>query len=406
MPEFLQPLLIYVLPFLVLITVVISIHELGHFYAARACGIAVDRFSIGFGKALFSRKGRNGVEWRIGAIPLGGYVRFAGDSNDASLPDNAELEDLRKQIVERYGPEAVKRYYHFKPIWQRALVAAAGPAANFVLAMVILWGLLIGFGEPINVSRVSLVSPGSAAEAAGFRPGDVVQTVDGRAVRNTDELTRYVMLRSNQSIAVGIRRGEQEMVLNATPRREVIEDPITKTESKLGRLGLTFKSGPGDVVYQQYGPVQAVGRSVGLIGEQISGTLTYLGRIVTGRESGREISGVIGMGQASGAVAKAAADTEGGLGLKALNVALSMLSLTASISVAIGFVNLLPIPILDGGHLAFYAYEAIARRPVSASFQAAGMRVGLALVLGLMLFATWNDLQRLRAFQFLGGLFS
>jgi regulator of sigma E protease len=406
MPNLLQLLLIYVLPFLFLITVVITVHELGHFWAARACGISIDRFSIGFGRALFSRQDKSGVEWRIGSIPLGGYVRFAGDSNDASLPDNAELEDLRKQIVERYGPEAVKRYYHFKPIWQRAIVAAAGPAANFLLAMVILWGLLIGYGEPLNVSRVDVVAPGSPAAAAGLLPGDIVEAYDGRPLRYTKDLTGYVMLRSNQEIALRIKRNGETMILKATPRREVIEDEITKTESRMGRLGLVFSHRPGDIYYQRYGPVEAVGRSVVMIGEQIAAASTYIGRIFTGKESGRELSGVIGMGQASGALAKAAADAEGGFWIKAGSVALNLIAFTASISVAIGFVNLMPIPILDGGHLAFYAYEAIARRPVSASFQAAGMRVGLALVLGLMLFATWNDLQRLRAFQFLGGLFS
>jgi len=174
----------------------------------------------------------------------------------------------------------------------------------------------------------------------------------------------------------------------------------------LGRLGLEFVPTRDDFVLREYNPFQAVGRSVVLIGEQIGGTVTYLARIVTGKESGREISGVIGMGQASGSVAKAAAGGEGPLGARVANVLFNMIALTASISVAIGFVNLLPIPVLDGGHLLFYAYEAVVRRPVSAGIQAAGMRVGLALVLGLMLFATWNDLQRLRAFEFLGGLFS
>jgi len=406
MPEILTFLLTYIVPITVLITVVITVHELGHFWAARACGVAIDRFSIGFGRALFSRKDKQGVEWRVGWLPIGGYVRFSGDTNDASLPDDAELEDLKKYILEREGPVGLKRYYHFKPVWQRAIIAAAGPFANFVLAVVIFSLVLMTLGEPTSRARVMRVTPGSAAEAAGFQPNDLITAVDGRAIKGVEQLTRYIMLRSNQQIAVSLERGGQPMVINATPRRTEIRDDLTQTTSRLGRLGLEFGGDRQDFFLKQYDPLSAIGRSVGVIGEQIGGTVTYLGRILTGRESGQEISGVIGMGQASGAVAKAAAASEGGVGLRAANVMINLVWLTATISVGIGFVNLLPIPVLDGGHLVFYAYEAVVRRPVSAAFQAAGMRVGLALVLGLMLFATWNDLRRLEAFQFLGGLFS
>jgi regulator of sigma E protease len=401
----LQYLLISILPFLVILTTIVTVHELGHFWMARFFGVEVDRFSLGFGKAIASRTDKRGVEWRIGWLPIGGYVRFSGDSNDASLPDGEELETLRRQIVERDGPGAERRYYHFKPVWQRALIAVAGPAANFILAIAIFTVVLTAFGELRPLPRVGAVEAGSPAAAAGFQPGDTIKTANGKRLDSFDDLTALVRLHTGDPISFQVERNGKELTLVATPVRSLIVDKATGSSARLGRLGIA--SNPKDYVRVRYNPISALSESVVKVGDVIGGTMKYLGRVFTGRESGREVGGVIGMAQTTGSLIKAeAAHAHGGIGAAALSIVVQLAWFCALISIGIGFVNLLPIPMLDGGHLMFYAYEAVARRPLAAKIQAASYPVGLALVVGLMLFATWNDLQRQHVFQLLGGLFS
>jgi regulator of sigma E protease len=399
-------ILTYVLPIAVVLGVIITIHELGHYSAARLFGVAIDRFSVGFGRAILSRQDKRGVEWRIGWIPLGGYVRFSGDSNDASLPDGDELEALRQQIIERDGPEAVARYYHFKPVWQRAIIAVAGPLANFLLAIVLVWILVMVRGDDRDhLARVTAVAQGSPAAAAGFQPGDLIVKAGRRTVRTGSDLVEYTMMRAGERIDFRVKRQDAELVLTATPTRTLDTDKQFGVSSQVGRIGITLSNDRRDLVVTHYTPVTALGRAVNDVVGRVGMTLTYLRRIVTGFENGDQLSGVIGMGYVSGKVVSSTPATLS-MGHRIEMIGLNLLSIMAFVSVGIGFVNLLPIPMLDGGHLAFYAYEAVARRPLSANIQAASYRVGLALVLGLMLFATWNDLQRLRAFRFLGGLFS
>jgi regulator of sigma E protease len=402
----LQFLLTYVVPFTIILGVIITVHELGHFWAARMFGVAVDRFSIGFGKPLWSRTDKTGVEWRIAWIPLGGYVRFAGDSNDASLPDGEELEGLRQQIIAKEGPGAERRYYHFKPVWQRAIIAVAGPAANFALAIVLFWVFLLTIGQHRDqLPKVAMVEPGSPAAVAGFMPGDMVLTAGGHRIRMASELVDYVSMRAGEVITFRVDRGGEVVELKAVPKSKVTHIDVINVESKVGRIGLGLTQDPKDTVLIEYNPANALGEAARLTVDRVGVTLTYLRRIFTGHENGDQLSGVIGMGYVSGKVVSSAPATLT-LGQQITGVLLNLVSLAATVSVGIGFVNLLPIPMLDGGHLLFYGYEAVARRPLAANIQAASYRVGLALVLGLMLFATWNDLQRLRAFQFLGGLFS
>lgn len=398
---FLQTALLYVVPFLVMITVIVTVHELGHFLVAKACGIAIDRFSIGFGKKLFSRTDKSGVEWRISAIPLGGYVRFAGDTNDASVPDATELDDLRSQIENKYGEEAVAKFYHFKPVWQRALVAAAGPAANFLFAIAIFMAVVILAGDqPRHLARVETVEAGSPAATAGFHPGDVITKVDGKTVHYFEDIRSYVMMRAGEPIRFDINRAGQTSQIVATPRLVAIQNEVVGGTSPAGRLGI---GPPQAVVRVHYNPLT---QAVAMTWDRITSTFHYLARIVTGKESGDQISGVIGIARVTGAVTAQAAEGHPPLLAIAAIAGFNLLQIAGMISVGLGFANLLPIPVLDGGHLAFYAYEAVARKPVGANIQAASYRVGLALVLGLMLFAAWNDLQSLHAFRFLGGLFT
>jgi regulator of sigma E protease len=394
-------------PFLLVLTLVVTVHELGHFLVARALGVAVDRFAIGFGRPLFSRTDRYGVEWRIGWMPLGGYVRFAGDSEaSSSVPDGESLAQLKAEIVAREGVGAEHRYFHFKPVWVRALVVAAGPVANFILSIV-LFALLLGvIGETVVTPRVGGVTPNSPAARAGFQKGDLITAIEGRPISDFLELKQYVALRAGEPIRFAIDRGGRAVELVATPQRGGYPDKLTGESAKLGFLGLAGSNSPADFHRRRYNPVEAVGAGVKRTWSILDTTVFYLGRIIRGRESGDQLGGPLRIAATSAAAAQAGAEGAVDLGGKLIGGGVGLLSLAAVLSVGIGFMNLLPVPVLDGGHLMFYAYEALARRPVAANVQAAGYRVGLALLLGLMLFATWNDLQQLRVFKFLGSLFS
>ncbi len=403
MLAFLQQLFLFVIPsFLVVITLVVTVHELGHFWTARAFGVAVDRFSIGFGRALFSRRDRHGIEWRIGWMPLGGYVRFAGDENAASLPDQEDLDALRAHIIAREGAGAEKKYLHFKPLYQRALIVAAGPVSNFILAIFLFTLLFSVIGEGVMPAKVGEVLAGSPAASAGFKVGDEIVAADGGKLTGWDDFRRYVTLRNGVPIDFTVKRGGQTITLSATPADKLSKDPFGATQ-KTGQLGLAPSDDP--VRWVRYNPVEALGKGVDHTWDVLHTTIFYLGRMVTGHVGAEQLHGPLGIAQVTGAVTKDAA-VHGGkdLGDRVIAVAFTLINLAAIISVSIGFMNLLPMPVLDGGHLLFYAYEWIARRPVAAKVQAAGYRVGLALLVCLMLFATWNDLHPQRVFEFLGAL--
>jgi regulator of sigma E protease len=321
------------------------------------------------------------------------------------MPDQDSLEELRREIVAREGPGALTRYFHFKPLWERAIIVAAGPAANFLLAIAIFAGLLMALGQPIEPARIDAVRPGSPAELAGFHAGDVVIRADGKTIDGFSDLQMAVLLRSGTPIDFVVRRAGQQVPITATPQRAEVVDQLGHVQH-LGTLGLEYKRRPGDVKIRRYGPVEAVGAGIGRCWDRVTTTVQYIGRLVTGRETAEQLSGPLGMAQLSGDIAKKTAEASPNLPVLLANWSLTLLELVANISVGIGFLNLLPVPVLDGGHLLFYAFEAVARRPLTAKVQAAGYRLGLALVLGLMLFATWNDLQRLNVFKFFGALFS
>jgi regulator of sigma E protease len=401
----LQNLLIYIVPFLLVLGIVVTVHEMGHFLAAKAVRTKIDQFSIGFGHAIAKWTDKSGVEWRIGWMPIGGFVRFAGDENAASVPDQNDLQAMRRDLVAREGEAALNRYFHFKPLWQRAFITAAGPVSNFILAIVVFAVLLFALGEPQSPARVDSVKAGSPAEQGGFHPGDIVIRADGRAIDSFSTLQSIVFLKSGTPIRFLVDRGGREVVLTATPQRGELTDRLGHKQH-LGILGVGYQQRPGDLKIKRYGPIEAVVGGVEHTFDVVRTTVQYLGRLVVGRETAEQLSGPLGMAQLSGDIAKQTAAASSNPGALAKNAVITLFELVANISVGIGFLNLLPIPVLDGGHLLFYAYEAVARRPLAAKVQAAGYRVGLALVLGLMLFATWNDLQRLRVFNFFGGLFS
>jgi regulator of sigma E protease len=397
--------LTYIVPFLLVLTLIVTIHELGHFWVARAFGVKVDRFAIGFGRAIFSRTDRHGIEWRVGWIPLGGYVKFSGDMDASSVPDSRGLDALKSEINAREGTGAERDYFHFKPVWQRMLIVAAGPFANFVLAITIFAVLYSLVGVELRPARVAQVTQGSPAAEAGFLPGDLITGLNGRPIEDAGEVTRKVSLSSGDAVRFTVEREGREIELIATPERQMLDDPIAGRVSA-GRIGLALASSRAEARQVRYNPIEAVGQGFRETGDILGTTLTYLGRIFTGRESGDQLSGPLGIAKASGALTNAAVAANPDPVATTINLLLTLTSFAAILSIGIGCLNLLPIPVLDGGHLVFYAYEAVAKKPVAAAVQEAGYRVGLALLAGLMLFATWNDLQKLNLFQFLGGLAS
>lgn len=404
MTGFLGQALLYIVPFLLVLTFIVTIHELGHFLVARAFGVKIDRFSIGFGKTIVSRVDRRGTEWRMAWLPLGGYVKFSGDLDPSSVPDEAGLAELRQRVIAENGPGAERDYFHFKPLWQRALIVAAGPAANFLLALVLFTALFTVVGERIEAPRVVQVTAGSPAAAAGFQPRDLVTAVNGRPVVEGADVTRLVLMSAGDPMRFTVERAGGPVILTATPERVLVDDEIAG-RVRIARIGLAMGAmTPTDYRFRRLNPLEAAGEGVETIRKTIGTTATYIGRIFMGKESGDLLNGPIGIAKAAGGVTQLAVAANPDPGWMAANLALTFLSFAALVSIGIGIVNLLPIPVLDGGHLLFYGYEAVARRPVPARVQEVGYRVGLALLAGLMLFATWNDLQKLSLFKFLGGL--
>jgi len=405
MLNFVGQILIYVVPFLLVLTLVVTIHELGHYWVARAFKVKIDRFAIGFGRAVFSRLDRRGVEWRVGWLPLGGYVKFAGDLDASSVPDEAGLAELRGRIEAEQGSAALNDYYHFKPVWQRMLIVAGGPFANFVLAIVVFTAMFSLLGDQIAPPRVAEVPAGTPGAAAGFRANDLIVEVNGRPARSAQDVIRVVSLSSNTPVAFVVERDGQPVELTVVPVRTVTEDAVSGRVA-IGKIGLPLITRRDEVRFIRYNPIEAVGAAARQTASVLETTLTYLGRIFSGRESGALLNGPLGIAKAAGGITAQATEGEAPASLKAANLALMLLQFAAILSIGIGFINLMPIPVLDGGHLVFYAYEAVARKPVAARVQEAGYRVGLALLACLMLFATWNDLQKLNLFKFLGGLVS
>lgn len=367
-------LLGYVIPFLFVLTLVVFFHELGHFWVARRAGVRVVTFSLGFGPEIAGFNDKHGTRWRIAAIPLGGYVRFFGDEDAASTPDSARLSQMT--AAER------NESFFYKPVAWRAAIVAAGPIANFLLAIAIFAIVFMVFGKQVTAPRVDQINPGSAAEMAGFKPGDLVLEIEGAKVDSFSDMQRIVGSHAGQPLAFTVARGDREVTLTATPELKEVKDPFGNSH-RTGLLGISRSLAAGDVTTQRFGPVEAIGMGVQETWFVVARTFDYLGGLVAGRESADQLGGPIRIAQVSGQVAT--------FGIGAL------LSLAAVLSVSIGLLNLFPIPLLDGGHLLFYAFEAIRGRPLSARTQDIGFRIGLALVLMLMIFATWNDVLHIAA---------
>jgi regulator of sigma E protease len=362
----------YILPFLVVISLIVFIHEMGHYLVGRWSGIKILAFSFGFGPELAGFTDKHGTRWKISAIPLGGYVRFYGDADAASAPDFEGLENM--------APEDRKRSFMGADLWKRAATVAAGPIANFILAIVILTGIFLSFGKYVSDPVVTKVNAGSAAEIAGVLPGDYLLALDGNAVETFDDVRRYVSVRPGIPVTLTIRREGKPIELKVVPKLTEIKDQFGN-KMELGIIGILTGRTEGNMRIVTFSPGGAVVEATKETWNIVTGTFDYIGNLITGRMKADQLGGPIRVAQASGQVAT--------LGFVAL------LHLAAVLSVSIGLLNLMPVPVLDGGHLLFYAIEALRGKPLGEMAQGVAFRIGMALVLSLMVFATWNDITSL-----------
>ncbi len=364
--------LAYVIPFLFVLSLVVFFHELGHFLIARWCGVRILVFSIGFGPELVGFNDRYGTRWKISAIPLGGFVKFFGDENAASVPDHEHLAGMDE--AER------KHSFVFQPVAKRAAIVVAGPLANFLLAVVIFAGVFMLYGKQTMSARVDAVQSGSAAAEAGFKAGDLVIAINGHEVDSFSDMQRIVGGSAGEPLAISVDRDGARLVLTATPALKEVKDNFGNVQ-RVGILGISRSMAPEDLKLHPVPPPQAVWLAVQETWSVIDRTLSYIGGVIAGREAANQLGGPIRIAQMSGQVAS--------FGF------VPLIQLAAVLSVSIGLLNLFPIPLLDGGHLLFYIIEGIRGRPLSERAQEVGFRIGLAIVLMLMIFATFNDIVHL-----------
>jgi regulator of sigma E protease len=359
----------YIVPFLFVLTIVVFFHELGHFLIARWAGVRVLTFSLGFGPELAGFNDRHGTRWKISAVPLGGYVKFFGDDSEASTPD---VETLGNMTAEEQAGS-----FHHKSVGPRSAIVAAGPIANFLLAIVIFAGMSLYFGKPSSIPRVDVVQADSVAASAGFQVGDVVVSIDGNSIESFADMQRIVSTNAGAKLTFKVNRGNTLITLSATPALKEVKD-IFGNSHKIGVLGIQYNAQPSDPKTAPVGYLESVKIGVEQVWFIIESTFKFVGSLFVGAGSTGDLGGPLRIAQLSGQAAS--------LGFQFL------LQLCAALSVSIGLLNLFPVPLLDGGHLLFYLVEAVRGRPLSPRAQEMGARIGLGLVLMLMVFATYNDI--------------
>ncbi len=375
-------ILLTIFSYLIVLAIVVFVHEFGHFQVAKWLGVKIEKFSIGFGKELLSWKDREGVIWRIALLPLGGYVKFFGDKDGSSFPDENISEDTDNAL------------FHNKPVWVRALVTLAGPMFNFFFAIFIFTVLLFSFGDKYQKPFVDSFMENSAAQTAGIQVKDEIIAINGKKTESVQDVIRMVMTSGGQQLSIDVKRNDQILSLTATPNVVEVETPFGTKESQ-GLLGIKLKS---DKIYEKkYNIIEAGFAATRKCGEIIETQINFISALFRGAMSTGHLSGPLGIAQTTGLVAKTSIDSAGveaNFGDKAASLALALISLSAFISIAIGFMNLIPLPILDGGHLVFYAYEAIRGKPVPLHIQTVFHKMGFFLLLALFVFATTQDFNR------------
>jgi regulator of sigma E protease len=362
----------YIVPFVLVLSLLVFVHEMGHYLVGRWSGIRILAFSIGFGPELVGFTDRHGTRWKLSAIPLGGYVRFFGDEDASSKPDEGRLAAM--------SDEERARSFAGAKLWKRAATVAAGPIANFILAIAIFTVLFAIYGRSVADPVVAEVKPGSVAAVAGIIPGDLLIAIDGSKVETFDDVRRYVSIRPEQKIVVSVERNGEKLDVSMVPARTDMTDQFGN-KIEIGLIGIVTNQEVGHFRLQTYSPAEALKEGTIQTWHIVTGTFKYIGNLISGYMKPDQLGGPIRVAQASGQMAT--------LGVAAL------LQLAAVLSVSIGLLNLMPVPVLDGGHLMFYAIEAVRGKPLGSSAQEIAFRIGLAMVLSLMVFATWNDISAL-----------
>lgn len=360
--------------FLIVLTVLVFVHEMGHYLVARWRGVRVETFSIGFGREIVGWNDRSGTRWKISWLPLGGYVKFFGDAGVAS------------GAASEVPPEQRQYSFHHKPVGSRAAVVVAGPAANFLFAILLFAGLFATVGQPFTTPVIDEVQPDTVAAQAGFRGGDRLISADGFGISRFEDLMQMVLTSPGRPMTFVIERDGQRITFNATPGTRVLTDRSGK-EREVGYLGV--RSAGFEQIRR--GPVEALWYAVKQTWFVSAQTIVTIGHMIQGTAATDDLRGPVGIAQLSGQVAQI------GIG--------PVIEFMALLSISLGLINLFPVPLLDGGHLLFYAFEAVRGRPLGPRTQEFGFRLGLAFVLMLMVFATWNDLVQLDLVGRVRGLF-
>lgn len=354
--------------FLVVLTIVVFVHEFGHFYVARRNGVRCQVFSVGFGPELFGYTDKHGTRWKFSAIPLGGYVKMFGEAETMQAVEGGA------EAPRALTPEEKQVSFKHKTVGQRSAIVFAGPAINFLFGILIFWVMFMTLGRPVTAPVIGQVVENSAAAEAGLLTGDRIKSIDGKTIGRFEEILTTVLLSDGSPMQIVIDRDGREQTMTVAPR-QVDEDQGNGKTQKRYKLGIGAGSTGETVVLN---PVEALGASVGFTYDMVEGSLVALGQIVSGRRGTEDLGGPIRIAKFSGQAA------EGG--------GLQFLQFIVIISINLGLINLFPVPMLDGGHLLFYAIEAVRGRPLSEMAQEWSLRVGLALVMALMVFGAWNDI--------------
>ena len=367
----------YILPFLILIMIVVFIHEYGHYYFAKRYGVAVTDFSIGFGKEIFGWNDKSGTRWKICWIPLGGYVKFFGDRNVFSQAD-------QEKLIEKYNEEDRKKLFVLKPLYQRALIVFGGPLANFLLALLIFFSIYTFAGKDFTPAMINEVQKDSPAMIGGLKQNDIILEIDGNEVKSIMDVSKFITLSTDDFIDFKVKRSYDEILLKVKPKMVSSEDNLgNKINKRI--VGIKLSAYNNEINHVKLGPAQAIYHAANEVYFVSISSLKYIGAMIFGKADTSQLGGPIRIAKISGQVAE--------FGL------LAFVSMMAYISISLGLINLFPIPMLDGGHLMFYAFEKVLGRPLSQTTQEGFFRIGMFLLLTLMIFTTFNDLKDLGLFS-------
>ena len=369
-------MLSFIVPFIILILVVVFIHEYGHYYFAKKYGVAVTDFSIGFGKEILGWKDKSGTRWKICWIPLGGYVKFFGDRNVFSQADQDEL-------LKKYSKDDQQKLFVTKPLYQRSLIVVGGPFANFVLAIIIFSFIYMFVGKDFTPAMINEVQKNSPAEIAGMKNNDIILEIDDNKVESILDVSKLIVMSTSEFINFKLSRNNQEILLKVKPNIVLAEDNLGN-KIKRRMVGIKLSPYNNQINHVKLGPAQAIIHSIKEVYFVTISSLKYLGSMFKGSGDSSQLGGPIRIAKLSGQVAE--------FGF------IPFISMMAYISISLGLINLFPIPMLDGGHLMFYAIEKILGRPLSQKTQEGFFRIGMFLLLSLMFFATFNDLKDLGLF--------